>query len=454
MKAEGACHLFFLLTVLLCHHCTNDAAVAAAYHSQTPNLIFSQRRSPINKVSIATFLKATTKSDNSDETTRIGEDNQHNPSPLAGMPINPSLYSSPPSSTSTSTTAATTSNNNIIIRYFYEGGQINQGRICHVHIPNNSNDDDEDKTTSAHQIMKALSDDGVDLNNFYACSYESQYSDGGWMPLESAPRHMNPWKSYHVDGSMPLSEEESSEETGKEEWNEDDKATVTFSMPEDAQSPRRIDIKLFRRPKSSSSSSLLDDGADTIENAASSRQQSSASSPSSSSSIVEHSSDALGLFSASTPGGKIPQQGYFCIAMINPKTCENVGTLWRSAYQLNASILYTIGNRYKTSSTDTLNVPSRIPLIALNDWTDFVETAPTGAVWVTIEMGGTPLSEFVHPRNAIYILGSEDHGVPKSVIRGCREVVSLEDENYGSYNVAVAGSIVMYDRMIKMRNEC
>jgi tRNA G18 (ribose-2'-O)-methylase SpoU len=66
-------------------------------------------------------------------------------------------------------------------------------------------------------------------------------------------------------------------------------------------------------------------------------------------------------------------------------------------------------------------------------------------------MGGTPLSQFQHPRNAIYILGSEDHGVPKSVLRGCQEVVSLEAEGYGSYNVAVAGSIVMYDRMVKMR---
>ena len=77
--------------------------------------------------------------------------------------------------------------------------------------------------------------------------------------------------------------------------------------------------------------------------------------------------------------------------------------------------------------------------------------SPKAAVWVVIEMGGTPLSEFVHPRNAIYILGSEDHGVPTSVVRGCREVISLECELYGSYNVAVAGSIVMYDRMMKMR---
>ena len=41
--------------------------------------------------------------------------------------------------------------------------------------------------------------------------------------------------------------------------------------------------------------------------------------------------------------------------------------------------------------------------------------------------------------------------MPKSVLRSCREVVSLEAEEYGSYNVAVAGSLVMYDKMMKMR---
>jgi tRNA G18 (ribose-2'-O)-methylase SpoU len=107
--------------------------------------------------------------------------------------------------------------------------------------------------------------------------------------------------------------------------------------------------------------------------------------------------------------------------------------------------------RYKSSSTDTLNVPARIPLIEVNDWNTFVENSPRSAVWVVIEMGGTPLREFVHPRNAIYILGSEDHGVPTNVLRACREVVSLEAQEYSSYNVAVAGSIVMYDRLTKMR---
>ncbi len=41
--------------------------------------------------------------------------------------------------------------------------------------------------------------------------------------------------------------------------------------------------------------------------------------------------------------------------------------------------------------------------------------------------------------------------MPKSVVRDCQEVVSLESVNYGSYNVAVAGSIVMYDRIMKLK---
>ena len=89
---------------------------------------------------------------------------------------------------------------------------------------------------------------------------------------------------------------------------------------------RRIDIKLFRRPKP----------------------------PSSQQRVKEHSSDALNALSASIPGGKLPLSGYFGIGVIHPKTSENIGTLWRSAYQMDASVLCTIGARYKSSSTEIL----------------------------------------------------------------------------------------------------
>ncbi len=335
--------------------------------------------------------------------------NQHKPSPMAGMPISPVTVPS--------------DEQPIILRYMYEGGAIGQGRLC------NLKNDNDDKTVTAKQIVQTLSEDGVDFDTFYACAYESDESSGGWRPLESAPRYTNPFTKISDDGN--------------------DNETVLFNIPfpEEDKISRRIDIKLFRRPKVPE----LRETVDTIDSLQ--IEKLSLNEEECTNDAIEHTSDALMAISAAVPGGKIPIDGYFGIGILSPKTEQNVGTLWRSAYQLGASVLYTIGGRYRSSSSDTLNVPARIPLIELDDWNSFAEwAAPKAAVWVAIEMGGTPLSEFKHPRNAIYILGSEDHGVPKSVLRGCREVVSLESEQYGSYNVAVAGSLVMYDRMMKQKN--
>ena len=155
---------------------------------------------------------------------------------------------------------------------------------------------------------------------------------------------------------------------------------------------------------------------------------------------------------AAQPTGKLSKsQGYFGVGVIGAKTQANVGTLWRSAYQLGASFLFTIGQRYRAQSTDTVKAPTRIPLFELNDWEAFAKFAPRGARWVAVEMGGVPLEEFEHPHDAVYILGSEDNGVPNSVVRSCHHVVSLDCERYASYNVAVAASLVMYDRMTKMK---
>ena len=37
--------------------------------------------------------------------------------------------------------------------------------------------------------------------------------------------------------------------------------------------------------------------------------------------------------------------------------------------------------------------------------------------WVVVEMGGEPLETFKHPDQAIYILGSEDTGLPDSIVQ-------------------------------------
>ena len=68
-----------------------------------------------------------------------------------------------------------------------------------------------------------------------------------------------------------------------------------------------------------------------------------------------------------------------------------------------------------------------------------------------METGGTPLEDFQHPLDAVYILGSEDTGLPTAIQRVCHDTISLSSENYASYNVAVAGSLIMYHRMAQLK---
>lgn len=140
-------------------------------------------------------------------------------------------------------------------------------------------------------------------------------------------------------------------------------------------------------------------------------------------------------------------RGYFEIGVYEPKTEMNIGTLWRSAHQLGASGIFTIGRRYKKQPSDTTNALLHVPLRNYEDYEDFKNHIPEQCQIVPIEMGGHPLSNIVHPERAIYLLGAEDYGIPKEITDKCKLVISLESVQTNSYNVAVAGSIVMYHRV-------
>lgn len=139
-------------------------------------------------------------------------------------------------------------------------------------------------------------------------------------------------------------------------------------------------------------------------------------------------------------------RGYFEIGIYYPKTEINVGTLWRSAFQLGAQGIFTIGKRYKRQSSDTVNAMLQIPLRHYEDFDEFLENRPIQSSLVGVEMGGRPLERFVHPKQTIYLLGAEDYGLPQEVLDKCRHVISLSSVNTLSYNVSISGSIVMYHR--------
>jgi tRNA G18 (ribose-2'-O)-methylase SpoU len=95
-------------------------------------------------------------------------------------------------------------------------------------------------------------------------------------------------------------------------------------------------------------------------------------------------------------------------------------------------------------------VGKTIPVKEYKTLLDFsMDTVKDDYEWVCIEMGGTPLDEFVHPPRALYILGSEDNGVSSMLRSACKHVIELPAVRSESFNVAVAGTMVMYDRYVK-----
>lgn len=138
--------------------------------------------------------------------------------------------------------------------------------------------------------------------------------------------------------------------------------------------------------------------------------------------------------------------GFFEIGIYHPRREQNVGTLWRSALQLGAAGIFTIGRRYKPQRSDVFKTIHHIPLRHYATFEEFLRNRPIGALLVGIELGGMPLSHFQHPVKASYLLGSEDNGLPSFILEQCHAIVSLEAVIKPSYNLAVAGSIVMYHR--------
>jgi tRNA G18 (ribose-2'-O)-methylase SpoU len=143
-------------------------------------------------------------------------------------------------------------------------------------------------------------------------------------------------------------------------------------------------------------------------------------------------------------------RGFFEIGIYRGKTPANVGTLWRSAFQMGAAGIFTVGRRYPKQASDTVKAYRHIPCREYLDFDALVAGLPYSCPLVAVEMGGKPLQDFAHPESAVYLLGAEDHGIPPALLARCHHVISLPAIRTQSYNVAVAGSLVMFDRLSKI----
>lgn len=144
-------------------------------------------------------------------------------------------------------------------------------------------------------------------------------------------------------------------------------------------------------------------------------------------------------------------RGFFGIGVERSKTEHNVGTLWRTADLLGAAFIFTIGRRYKPrQASDTMHSSRHIPLYHYATLEDLKEHLPNACKLVGVELDdrAVDLASYRHPERACYLLGAEDHGLTLEAIAQCHDLVRLPGRF--SMNVAVAGSIVLYDRVARV----
>ncbi len=143
-------------------------------------------------------------------------------------------------------------------------------------------------------------------------------------------------------------------------------------------------------------------------------------------------------------------RGYCGIGVLNIKTETNYGTLFRSAYAFEADFIFLIGKRFKKQCTDTARSERHLPLFEYETFDDFYEHIPYDCQLISVEIceKAKPIRTFNHPERAVYLLGKEDGSLPDRVIEKSLRVIKIP--TIYCLNVAVAGSIVLYDRFNKL----
>ncbi len=143
-------------------------------------------------------------------------------------------------------------------------------------------------------------------------------------------------------------------------------------------------------------------------------------------------------------------RGFYGIGVYQPKTEVNIGTLWRSAFLYGADFMFTIGRRYRKQASDTTVAYNHVPLWEFESFEMFKKSMPKESYLICVELAekSMALTKFTHPERAVYLLGAEDTGIPEEILKG-HTVVQIPSVHSASMNVAVAGSIICYDRFCK-----
>jgi tRNA G18 (ribose-2'-O)-methylase SpoU len=142
-------------------------------------------------------------------------------------------------------------------------------------------------------------------------------------------------------------------------------------------------------------------------------------------------------------------RGYFGIGVERVSKAMNVGSLFRTAHAFGASFVFSISTVYdrkKGGLADTTDAARTLPLYEFDRAVDLA--LPRDCQLVAVEIAGDALElpSFRHPRCAAYAFGAERGGLSTELLELADHVVRIPTRF--SVNLAVAGAIIMYDRLL------
>ncbi len=150
-----------------------------------------------------------------------------------------------------------------------------------------------------------------------------------------------------------------------------------------------------------------------------------------------------------TPRNRPQPRGYFGIGVEGLSKPMNLGALLRTANAFGASFLFTVDAARAVrdmENADTSKATGHLPYYAWGSIADM--QLPKGCQLVGVELtdDAIDLPSFRHPLHAAYVMGRERGDLSPEMIAKCTHVVKIPTRF--CINVALAGALVMYDRVI------
>jgi tRNA G18 (ribose-2'-O)-methylase SpoU len=143
-------------------------------------------------------------------------------------------------------------------------------------------------------------------------------------------------------------------------------------------------------------------------------------------------------------------RGYFGIGVQRFSKPMNAGNLFRSAHAFGASFAFTIDSDLplRKAGSDTSAAWKQMPFYRFDSVAAMM--LPRGCEIVGVELldEAVDLPIFRHPLRAAYILGPERDSLTPDLLARCDHVIKIPTAF--CINVATAGAIVMYDRVLSM----